>query len=320
MARKVFMSVLGSTNYQECQYVDHHSNFKSSNTRFVQVAMFERLVCHWSSSDIAFILLTTGSKGSEKKNWLDNGHLKFGTNEIIPSNGLKSLLTELETSCKIEPVPIKNGDNESEIWENFRTIFNCLQHGDEVYFDITHGFRSLPMLVLVLNNYSKLLKNIKVASITYGNYEARNIQNEAPIINLTSLSELQDRANAAKMFITAGRTNEIVNLIGSEKVPALNDFISEINECRGIQIFSGETAEKVKLEFKRLGIENHIFKDLLKKVEQKATNYRPNDILNGFRAVEFCIQHQQIQQGITFIARIPYFLCSERYKISLLND
>ena len=301
MARKVFMSVLGSTNYQECQYVDHQSNFKSSNTRFVQVAMFEKLVCNWSPNDVAFIFLTTGSKGSEQKNWFDNGHCKFGTNEVIPSTGLQKLLNDLNLPCAIKPIPIRNGDNEEEVWKNFRTIFDCLLPGDEVYFDITHGFRSLPMLTLVLNNYSKFLKNIKVASITYGNYEARNHQNEAPIINLTFLSELQDWTTAAKMFITTGRTNDIVNLIGKEQVPALNDFINEINECRGANIYSGYTAEKVKVEFKQLGIEHHIFKELLKKVEQKATSYQPNDILNGFRAVEFCIQHQQIQQGITLL-------------------
>ena len=33
-----------------------------------------------------------------------------------------------------------------------------MQDGDELYFDLTHGFRYLPMLVMVLINYSKFLK------------------------------------------------------------------------------------------------------------------------------------------------------------------
>lgn len=301
MARKVFISVLGATNYKECQYVDTRSNFKSSNTRFIQVAMFEKFITNWSSDDIAFIFLTTGNRGSEKKNWLDDGHFKYDSDEVIPSVGLQKLLEGLKPPCKIKPVQIKNGDNEAEIWENFRVIFNCLQQGDEVYFDVTHGFRSLPMLVLILNNYSKFLKNIKVASISYGNYEAKSENNEAPIINLTPLSELQDWTAAANMFISTGKTNSISALLESENVGSLNTFVDEINECRGMDIYSGQSALKLKNDLSKINISNHSFKELLEKIERKVENFASNDILNGFRAVDFCIQHQLIQQGVTLL-------------------
>ncbi len=232
---------------------------------------------------------------------MDDGHVKYGTNETIPSKGLKRLLEDFNQNCAIVPVQIKNGDNETEIWENFRTIFNCLQQDDNVYFDITHGFRSLPMFVLILNNYSKFLKGISVKSITYGNYEARNAKNEAPIIDLTPLSSLQNWTAAASMFIATGQTKEITSLLQNQGVNSLDEFVQEINECRGLSIFSGSTAANVKAELENVHIEEHTFRELLLKVEQKVSGFGKDDLLNGFRAVEFCIQHNLIQQGITLL-------------------
>ena len=301
MARKVFMSVLGSTPYQECCYVDANELFKSSRTKYIQIAMLEKLKKDWNSSDIAYIFVTGGDKGSEKKNWIDDGHCKNGTNETIKSKGLNSLIEELHIELKVQPIKIKNADNESEIWDNFRIIYDCLQPDDEVYFDVTHGFRSLPMMVMVLNNYSKFLKGIKVKSISYGNYEARNELNEAPIIDLILLSNLQDWTSAANMFFQTGRTTEITQLINQEEFKALDEFVKEIAECRGVSIFSGLTAKRVMEELNSINIQDHVYKELLNKVNEKVSKFELDDLLNGFRAVEFCIQYNLIQQGITLL-------------------
>ena len=263
MARKVFMSVLGATNYTECVYYD--DEFRSSPTRFIQAAMFEKVISKWSPNDCGYIFVTSGKKGSFEKNWNDNGHKKIGSDEPILSKGLKTLCFEMNLPCRIIPVEIKNGDNEKEIWENFRKIFDCLQPDDEVYFDITHGFRSVPMLVLVLNNYSKFLKNTKVKSITYGNYEARNEKNEAPIISLNSLSELQDWTSAANMFIESGRTTKLSQLLKSEGIISLDNFAQEIFECRGVSINEGKSATNLKNELKELKA-NHSFKEITQKI------------------------------------------------------
>lgn len=314
MARKVFMSVLGSTNYRECCYTDNSTGFKSELTKFIQAAMFGKFVNKWGPDDIAYIFLTTGEKGSEVKNWLADGHCLFDSKEKIQSKGLRTLLESMNSSCRIEPVHIKNGDNETEIWSNFRTIFDCLQADDEVYFDVTHGFRSLPMLVLVLNNYSKFLKGISVKSITYGNYEARNDKNEAPIINLTSLTNLQDWTSAANMFIETGKTSGITELINDKEFSVLDEFVKEIAECRGLSIFSGATALKVQEELSAIHFQDHSFRELLNKVNEKVTSFGNSDLMNGFRAVEFCIQHKLIQQGITLLQEfIVSFILKEIY-------
>lgn len=37
--------------------------------------------------------------------------------------------------------------------------------GDEIIFDITHSFRSIPMLAITIMNYAKVLKNCKLKEV-----------------------------------------------------------------------------------------------------------------------------------------------------------
>lgn len=332
MARKVFMSVLGSTSYNECCYVDDNLPFKSSKTKFVQIAMLEKLKSEWNSSDIAYIFVTQGDKGSEKKNWNDNGHFKFATDEVIESKGLNSFIEELNLELKVEPIQIKNGDNESEIWENFRIIFDCLQPDDEVYFDVTHGFRSLPMMVMVLNNYSKFLKGIKVKSISYGNYEARNELNEAPIIDLTPLTNLQDWTSAIKEFIDYGKSKSINDLLGEYSfVSKFGDtkitmqFRSQLEKLEGLfqtlrgkEIYSGKIFKEIQGSINALKKKTNInpLKPILEKVSNKISVFsQDEDLWNGINAAYWCFNHELFQQAYTIAQEsIISLLCVHCFK------
>ncbi|WP_372775249.1 TIGR02221 family CRISPR-associated protein [Mangrovibacterium sp.] len=300
--RRVFMSVLGSTAYRECTYVSSRSGAKTYyRTKFIQVATLSLIARDWQSNDCVYIFLTRGEYGSEQRNWIDNGHKDKETQKPVMAEGLKSELENLQLSCQIKSIYLENGDTEEQIWTNFQRLYNCLQEGDEVYFDITHGFRSLPMLVLALNNYSKFLKNTQVLSITYGNYEARNQNDEAPIVDLTSVSELQTWTVAASMFITSGNTEMISQLLGTGNLNSLNNFVDEIATCRGLSIIDGETAQNAYKELDNLNYQNRIFSELIDRVKQKVACYTNNEVLNGFRAVQFCIDHRLFQQGYTLL-------------------
>lgn len=66
MARKVFISVLGYSNYGKCFYTRKSEGFKSDEVRYVQEATLQYLmsVSEWTKADCAYILLT---KGAEQK-------------------------------------------------------------------------------------------------------------------------------------------------------------------------------------------------------------------------------------------------------------
>ena len=255
MARKVFISVLGLTNYGECIYVK--DEYKSPSVRFIQEATLDYLCQQneWTANDTAYILLTNGA---ENVNWYNDGHKNKETGEIIKCEGLQCRLQKLNLPFEINTISkIPDGNTEEEIWEIFERVFNELQDDDELYFDLTHGFRYLPMLVMVLINYSKFLKNTSVKSITYGNFESRNrVTNEAPIIDLLPLSALQDWTYAAGQFLDSGNVDKLQYLSDKELKPILKNakgsnkdatnlksFVKHLSEgqtCRGISIIKSE--------------------------------------------------------------------------------
>ena len=159
MARKVFISFLGETNYGECDYQKDGISY-GGKLRFIQEATLNCLNAtnEWTKDDIAYILLT---KGAEEKNWLDNGQTKYGSDEKIIQSGLQTCLQNMQLPFPVEPIKdIPEGNDEREIWIIFQKIFDHIQDNDKLYFDMTHGYRYLPMLFLVLSNYAKFLKKI----------------------------------------------------------------------------------------------------------------------------------------------------------------
>ena len=218
MARKVFISVLGTGFYDACKYVK--DGFVSSETRFIQQATLEYLkVCNnWTTKnsdgevvDRIFILLTDGARD---KNWskdITRTNQKTGLDE--PYLGLEQVLKDMNLPCPVETLRIPDGKNEEEMWTIFNTVYEALKPNDELYFDLTHSYRYLPMLVLVLGNYAKFLKGVKVKHISYGNYEARNTAiNEAPLMDILPLTMLQDWTFAAADLIQNGNIAKLQEL------------------------------------------------------------------------------------------------------------
>ncbi|HIC96177.1 TPA: TIGR02221 family CRISPR-associated protein [Candidatus Bipolaricaulota bacterium] len=133
--------------------------------------------------------------------WLDNGHKDRGGNVIL-CEGLGTRLALINISARVKEVRIPSGKNEQEIWDIFSTIVNEIEEKDELYLDITHAFRSLPLLATVIINYLKVMKNIQVRAISYGAMEAvgdiwtvKQIdieQRDIPVFNLLPFDQLLD--------------------------------------------------------------------------------------------------------------------------------
>src|SRR5699024_4490556 len=120
-------------------------------------------------------------------NWKSDIHFNKRKKEDVAYESLEKRIDALQLSCSHENIEIPNGKSTEEIWEIFQIVYDLIEKGDELLFDITHGFRSLPMLNMVLINYAKLLKEITVSGIFYGNWEARYTEKNkeySPIWNL----------------------------------------------------------------------------------------------------------------------------------------
>ena len=102
---------------------------------------------------------------------LGDGHENHETKERLPRTGLEKCLSEIKLPCPVTRVEIPEGKSEAEIWEIFNIVFGSLEREDEVVFDITHAFRSIPMLAIVILNYAKMMKKVTLSGIYYGAFE-----------------------------------------------------------------------------------------------------------------------------------------------------
>lgn len=333
MARKVFISVLGTGFYGKCKYTrGEYNSVKASETRFIQQSTLEYLnVYDWSKNDAAIFLLTSKAK-SQNWNREIKSRVNFSTKEEEEYLGLEYVLEQMNLPVEIRPVDIVDGKDEDEMWEIFNALFNELKDGDELYFDLTHSFRYIPMLVLVLGNYSKFLKNVTIKSITYGNYEARE-DNNAPIVDLLPLSALQDWTYAAGQFLENGNVSRLQHLCNEELKPILReakgsdleatnlkkfintlaDVIDERVTCRGMSIIKSESFRKMKnvsdkLETTKIEPLNPVFD----KIKKSMVSFDENEnIKNGFSAAVWCFKNGLLQQSATILQEfVITFVCS----------
>jgi CRISPR-associated Csx2 family protein len=110
----------------------------------------------------------------------------------------------------VEFVPIPEGRSEQELWEIFDRVASAVDEGDTILLDITHAFRSIPMIVFAVATYLRRTKGVTIAHIIYGAYEARDENNRAPIFDLTPLLELLDWTGGAEALLKRGDAELIV--------------------------------------------------------------------------------------------------------------
>lgn len=341
MSRKVFISVLGATNYKYCDYQKDGQSY--GNVRFIQEATLNFLNCKssWSNNDIAYILLT---KQAEKNNWEDGGQIDRCTHEAAidpithePFKGLKSCLEQMRLPFDVIPVKgLPDGNDEQEIWEIFNRVFSLLQDGDELYFDITHGFRYIPMLILVLCNYSKFIKRVAVRSLTYGNFEVTSMIKHGLIVDLMPLTLLQDWTYASATFLESGNINKLCALAKEKYQPLLSNSkgkdenarilralsdnltktIDDFMICRGINIVSSTHISKLLDSISN--VKSTIIEPLnplLDKVKNSFVGFdMKENVSNGFQASKWCLDNGLYQQAITILREniVTYFCIEER--------
>jgi len=346
MARKVFISFLGYSNYGYCKY--QKENFVSDNVRFIQTATLDYLQSleKWNENDVAYFLLT---KGAKEKNWVDNGHSQVAT----PQDGLATCLQKKNYPFSVKTVEnLPDGKNEEEIFDIFKTVYAVLQPNDILYFDITHGFRSLPMLALVLVNYAKFLQHIEVRSITYGNYEVRaKVTDEcvtppvyvAPIIDLLPLSQIQDWTFATADFLKNGNADRYEELANDYKrsifvghrsgdkhravdltglVQRLKSVVDDFQTCRGVEILHATHVAKLKENAKTIG-ETVIepLNPVLEKIDEAFKDFDSSaNCRNGFEAARWCIAHNLYQQAATILQETTISFFCEKYQLNICNE
>jgi len=302
MAR-VFMSVLGASNYEPCAYFLESENrsFATEPVRFIQEATVTLNCLDWTLNDR--ILIFTTDKAFEN-NWLDNGH---NGNYA----GLQHRLAGLPVDATILAKRIPDGKDRDQIQTIFETIIDNLHQEDDVVFDITHGFRSLPMLAMVALNYAKVLKGVRILGIFYGAYEAR-IGDRAPIFDLTPFDDALNWALAVDRFLLSGDATLASELANSGRIGTedgsvitiarkMKEFTEDLATCRGLNFSRNARELRASIgECKRSDLPLYV-RHLLEHLDEGLTRFEGNEISDGIAAARWCLDHHLIQQGFTIL-------------------
>lgn len=117
---------------------------------------------------------------------------------------------------------ISYGISEKEIWKNadvFWDIKEKLADEDNVYLDITHSFRHIPLFMYLMMDFTQMLsgKNVKLQGIYYGMLDITKELGHTPVVDLGSLFKISEWIKGVYEFINYGNGYLIADLIQREK-------------------------------------------------------------------------------------------------------
>ena len=124
-------------------------------------------------------------------------------------------------------ISIPSGKSEAEIWEIFEAVVNAVERNSEISFDITHAFRSLPMLVLLAGAFLQKAYDVTIQGVYYGAFEVDRAQ--PPIFDLTPALTLLDWLTATDKFLTTGSSVEL----GQQLATVQKDFYKQTKPKKG---------------------------------------------------------------------------------------
>ena len=152
-----------------------------------------------------------------------------GNRENVEDNISRALISRLGLpELKVKIAVTNYGLDTREQDENFEIIKKAMEevlNADknaselEVYFDISNGFRSIPIYIYTMMNYLVRIRKEKFRlHMCYGMYEAKDDFNGiTPLVDLAHVNELMEWINAANEFHNYGSVKELVKIFDKEE-------------------------------------------------------------------------------------------------------
>jgi CRISPR-associated DxTHG motif protein len=190
------LTFLGTGNYQPCHY--QFGDGISSEQSYFCAALAAQL-----KPDRVLSLETRAAQE------------KHGEN-------LAMALARQNMNC--EAILIPEGKSEQELWQIFGALTRHVPHGCTLHLDITHGFRSLPLLGFLSVSYLRVTRQITLGGIHYGAWEALDARRVAPTFDLTPFLTLLDWTSAAEDFLNSGSASRLARLLADVQQSQWQNF------------------------------------------------------------------------------------------------
>lgn len=299
------LSFLGTSRYESVQYSLDGKVTKA--TPYIQAGLAELYHEELCSVDSSIRIFMTDE--ARQRHWDPEGSLQSELHVLLPQ-------------VSIEPVMIPQLKNEAELWKVFNVVYGVIPEQSEILLDITHGYRSIPLLGSVVLDYSRSLKRIKIRAIHYGAIEARQ-DGIVPIINLSKLDRLFRWNRSVELFVRHGDASGLDGLVGETKryatmvernghvlqtqsrlTATLRQSYELLATVRGADILDGGPFIAAQQALKDLAEEDGGVSPLVPiydLVRSRISGFHQGDSANLLYAIALCIDYGLIQQGITLL-------------------
>ncbi len=204
----IILTLLGANKYSEVSYNWQGRQAKSHS--LIQVALDE-----WFPESDMLVLAT------EKANDAHGQMVKA----LVP---------------KTEIVPIPDGKNTDEYWEIYNRIEQNIPAKADLVLDVTHGFRSLPVLALLAVSFLRAAKSVNVQHVLYGAFDAGDGK-VAPVFDLAPFLTMLDWASATSRFVETGDGRRFKELLVSSKSQLLKDLGSDLERFTNAMVLNRTT-------------------------------------------------------------------------------
>lgn len=278
-----FLGIGPRDGYQSTTYVKH------DGSEIYETHLFPEAVAKLYEPEQITVFVNPLVQQDEK------GYLKYLHEQLAP---------------RLQTKNIPNGNSEAQLWDIFQTCANAVDEGDEIIFDITHAFRSLPFLIFIVAAYLRQVKSVTLKHIIYGAFEARDANtNSTPIFDLTAFIRLLDWTNAVNVFQRSGDARPIAGLDVPEDIS---------NALRGLSeaLLTNRTleAQNAAFAFNRLNLGQNLqspapFGMLIGQLQANYRDmavYMPNtkpqtNLKKQFVQIRWYVENQHYLQAITLI-------------------
>ena len=248
--RRVFLSFLGlgSQNritglyeYRKTLYELDGEN--SKETEFAQVAEIDILGA--DNFDKIIIVVTQKSYNTHYDN-LANQLRNLGVDNAIP------LILEEDMSAAGQ-------------WAWFERILEIIDHGDELTIDLTHGYRSIPIIFSTAINFLQKVKNTTLRAVYYGAYEKN--RDIAPIIDMKDFYIINEWAEAVSRLVEDADARKLAYV--AQKTDIFQ--AGELNDEDLINAFEGLTNTIRNVDLNNVAAKTNSATDLIREKEKNAS-------------------------------------------------
>ena len=306
-----FFSFIGTGDYRPCRYSLRGQT--AEEVRYVQTALNLLLE---PACDEAIVFCTPKAREAHEK----------------------GLVAEFAEKGLREPriVGIPNGSSEEELWEIFRIVSDLAAEGDKIVFDVTHSFRSLPIVMTVLLRYLSVAKGVETSECLYGAWEAGNKgDNVVPVFELTPFFALDDWTHAIRDFERSGDASEMSRLAAERlgrhcasdaaarklnaavrKLAAFSENVrlSNLGTENGNSIRSTRVSSEIAQPLADTANGIPQLEPLLRRMSARFSGYGDGDIRNGFRAARLAAEHGSLPQAYTLLQETALSCLVERHR------